>query len=359
MALRSAWKEQDEDRASLATAYRDLDDKQTRTEKALAEAKAFIDLTDAGDLNRVSQGLTDINEAIDEIAFGFVEQLPDAVSAMPIPNDLETLATERAAQGQLGALRFLSSFKTSAFDDQPTKLGDVLHSILKVILCEELNAHLLRPFHLFARALLGGGVDLLHEMHQQMRSTGNRVQAAQWRAMSFSAVHSLVTPEEREELLRQLTSHLLSTLVRVWYQSDAPLLDESTFLQPTAQQILRLVTEGLDWLKLHRQHYLSTEFDIIFPTSSPSHASVDTLLLFDETTMEQVGGEEMNAELGGGGGRQVIATLAFGLEQVKLRKGSGGEERTERLPLLKAEVWTASERKKGRTEVVEDRRSTP
>lgn len=170
--LRSACRELKAEHTKLAEAYDQLDTKHARVEKSLAEAKTFIDLDDVGDVNRVVVGLKDINEAIDQIAFGFFEQFPEVVSAMPIPTDLETLAAQRAARGQLGAELFLATFHSSSPDDQPTKLDDVLHTLLKIIFCEELNTEVFRPFHLFVRGFIGNGFDLLQEMQQQMRKTG-------------------------------------------------------------------------------------------------------------------------------------------------------------------------------------------
>ncbi|ORY73068.1 hypothetical protein BCR35DRAFT_333792 [Leucosporidium creatinivorum] len=301
--------EEKEGRRALEAAYQRSEEMKEEMQKSLAQARAFLDLGDAGDLKLVVTGLKDINAAIDDISFSILEFVVDSLHQTPqtpVPPSLQADAIERARKGMLGAERLLDAASKHA--------------------------------------------------------EGQQAKAAHWRTTSYEAM-DLATPAKLKALPGRITDQIFSTLLKLMEHSGlrcSPNIE--SFLSHLNQQLLRLVADSLAWHRLHRLQYLSTEFDIIYPAySNPKGvAAIKTVSLpFDGATMEQIGGEEMNAELGGGGGRQVIATLAFGLEQVKLRKGSGGEERTERLPLLKAEVWTASERKKGRTEMVEDRRSTP
>lgn len=137
-------------------------------EQSAARARELFDLGDVGDVQRIVTGLQDLNDAMDEITFAFLEQVDDRLLQGPLVTSLDNFARERATSGRLNAHHFLNSVRRAA--GSSVKLDDVLHPFLKVIIAEEVYQAVLGPFH-----PLVCGADtsaLLGQVHRQVKAEG-------------------------------------------------------------------------------------------------------------------------------------------------------------------------------------------
>lgn len=133
-----------EARKVLETAYQQSEDVKEEAQRSSAQARAFLDLGDAGDLKLVETGLNDINAAIEDVAFRIFNFVVDSIQT-PVPPHLRAYAADRAKKGRLGVHRLLEAASDQA--KGTLHLDEVFHSLIRIVLCEELVKRIFLTFH--------------------------------------------------------------------------------------------------------------------------------------------------------------------------------------------------------------------